>query len=89
MASLTYLRWKIDFSFVEISQMLKMWLTMKVTIYHSNLAKVTPQSTSISPLPTSWHPIDVQDTVPKYIHHYQSANFKDIKVDYTLHDAQE
>jgi hypothetical protein len=36
----TYLRWKIDVSFVEMLQMSKMWLTMKMTIYHSNLAKV-------------------------------------------------
>jgi hypothetical protein len=41
------------------------------------------------PLPTSGHPIEVQDIAPEYIHHYQAANFKDIKVDATLHDAQE
>jgi hypothetical protein len=85
-ASLTYLRWEIDFSFVEMSQM---WLTMRTTIYYSNLVKVTPESTSIPPLPTSGHPVDVQDTYPEYIHHYQSAKFKDIKVYATLQDAQE
>jgi hypothetical protein len=41
------------------------------------------------PLPTSGYPIDVQDTAPEYIHHYQAAKFKDIKVNATLHDAQE
>jgi hypothetical protein len=40
-------------------------------------------------LPTSGHPLDVQDTDPEYIHHYQSAKLKDIKVDATLHDTQE
>jgi hypothetical protein len=41
------------------------------------------------PLPTSGHPIEVQDIAPEYIHHYQEAKFKDIKVDATMHDAQE
>jgi hypothetical protein len=57
-----------QFSFVEMS---KMWLTTKTTIYHSNLVKVTPQSTSNLPpcLATSGHLSDVQDTAPEYIHH--------------------
>jgi hypothetical protein len=40
------------------------------------------------PLPTSGLPVEVQDIAPEYIHHYQAAKFKDIKVDATLHDAQ-
>jgi hypothetical protein len=43
---------------------------------------------NVVPLSTSGHPIDVQGTAPEYIHHYQSAKFKGIKVDATLHDAQ-
>jgi hypothetical protein len=41
------------------------------------------------PLPISRHATDCQYSVPEYIHHYQSAKFKDIKVDASLHDAQE
>jgi hypothetical protein len=44
---------------------------------------------NFAPLPTSGNPIDVQDTAPEYIHHYQAAKFKDIKVDSTLHNTQE
>jgi hypothetical protein len=44
---------------------------------------------NVAPLSTSGHPIDVQDIAPEYIHHYQAEKFKDIKVDATLHDAQE
>jgi hypothetical protein len=44
---------------------------------------------NFAPLPILGHPIDAQDTSPEYIHHYQAAKSKDIKVDATLHDAQE
>jgi hypothetical protein len=59
-----------------------------------NLSFLSGESNSteqlnFAPLPTSGHPIDVQDTAPEYIHRYQAAKFKDIKVDATLHDAQE
>jgi hypothetical protein len=49
----------------------------------------SPEHFNFLPLPTSGHPIEVQDTAPEYIHHYQAAKFKDIKVDATLQDAQE
>jgi hypothetical protein len=49
----------------------------------------SPEHFNFVPLPTSGHPIEVQDTAPEYIHHYQAAKFKDTKVDATLHDAQE
>jgi hypothetical protein len=41
------------------------------------------------PVPTSGHPIDFQETAQEYIHHYPTERLKDIKVDSTLHDAQE
>jgi hypothetical protein len=40
-------------------------------------------------LPISGHATDCQYIVPEYIHQYQSAKLKDIKVDASLHDAQE
>jgi hypothetical protein len=42
-----------------------------------------------APLPISGNSTDSQDAVPEYIHHYQESKFKDINVDYSLHDAQE
>jgi hypothetical protein len=59
-----------------------------------NLSFLSGESNStehfnLPPLPTSGHPIDVQDTAPEYIHRYQAAKFKDITVDATLHDSQE
>jgi hypothetical protein len=47
----------------------------------------SPYHFNFVPLPTSGHPIEVQDTAPEYINHYQAAKFKDITVDATLHDA--
>jgi hypothetical protein len=83
---------KIDFYFVEMLQMSKMWLAMKRTIYHSNLAKVTPQSTSILP-PCLLLGIQLmfktqlQSTFTTT--KQKSSKTSRCKVDATLHDAQE
>jgi hypothetical protein len=42
-----------------------------------------------TPLPIYGPATDCQYAVPEYIYHYQSAKFKEIKVDASLHDAQE
>jgi hypothetical protein len=75
-----FLRQKVDLSYDE----------EEVDEFSSQSYESNPADHfKFAPLSISGHATDGQDSVPEYIHHYQSAKFKDIEVDASLHDAQE